>query len=313
MLRRIADHLFWAARYLERAQWRARLVDVNCNLLLEVPPRDSDPWEPVLAITGETEAFSAHHSHADERAVVTFFTLDPANASSIKSCIAAARANLRSMRHQIPSELWLEVNRLYLETLAWPADALALQSIPTFFGALRERFYTIGGVVQATMTRGLAYDFVEAGTMLECTDNLTRLLDVKYHFLLPRIADVGGPADARQWAALLRSASSLEAFWQIYGNAVRADRVVDILIFNDKVPRSARFCLDRLSAALARIAAYHNGSERPRLGEERLLGRLTSESAASVIASGLHEFLIGFQQECAEVSARICNAYMIVE
>ena len=312
MLRSIADHLFWAARYLERAQWRARLVDVNYNLLLEVPPRAADPWDPLLKITGEAESFGAHHSVADERSVVNFFTLDRDNTSSIRSCIETARTNLRAMRHQIPTELWLEVNRLYLDAIDWPADALALGSIPAFFAALRERFYTISGVVHNTMARNNAYDFVRVGTMLECADNVSRLLDVKYHYLLPRIEDVGGAADIRQWAALLRSASSLEVFWQIYGNAMRAERVVDVLLFNGEVPRSARFCADRIAGALERIAGRHP-ADGAALGQEKLVEMLAGSSAQSVMRTGLHEFLLAFQDECAALATRIARAYMPVD
>jgi uncharacterized alpha-E superfamily protein len=310
MLRSIADHLFWAARYLERAQWRARLVDVNYNLLLEVPPRDTDPWNPVLGITGETETFGAHHSHADERSVVNFFTLDRKNSSAIRSCIESARTNLRAMRHQIPTELWLEINRLYLDAMNWPADALALGSIPAFFAALRERFYTISGVVHNTMARNNAYDFFQLGMMIECADNVARLVDVKYHYLLPRLEDVGGAADVRQWAALLRSASSLEVFWQIHGNAMRADRVVELLLFNGEVPRSARFCADRIAAALDRIAARDPAAERAEMGQSKLVEMLAATSAPVAITDGLHEFLLGFQKECAELATRVEAAYM---
>jgi uncharacterized alpha-E superfamily protein len=312
MLRRIADHLFWAGRYLERAQWRARLVDVNYNLLLEVPPRAADPWEPLLKITGEAEAFGAHHSHADERSVVNFFTLDPRSPSSIRCCIESARTNLRAMRHQIPTELWLEVNCLYLDAIKWPADALALEGVPAFFASLRQRFYTISGVVQNTMARNNAYDFIETGALLECADNVARLLDVKYHFLLPRPEDVGGPADIRQWAALLRSASSLEVFWQIYGNAMRVDRVVDILLFHPEVPRSARFCAERIAAALARIAARHP-DDPPNLQQNRLVNLLSQTSAVQAIQSGLHCFLLDLQNECAALATRVAAAYMPVD
>jgi uncharacterized alpha-E superfamily protein len=312
MLRRIADQLFWASRYLERAQWRARLVDVNYNLLLEVPPRDTDPWDPVLSITGETESFGAKHCRADERSVVTFFTLDRANSSSIRSCLETARTNLRSLRHRIPSELWVGVNRLYLESVGWPADALTLGSIPGFFAELREHFYQIGGVVRATMARDVAYDFYEIGTMIECADNVARLLDVKYHYLLPRIEDVGGAADVRQWTALLRSASALEVFRQIYGNALRADRVVELLLFNGTVPRSARFCVDRLAAALRRIAA-RQGEGAPELAPERPVDMLAASSSDLAISSGLHEFLLKFQRECAALAMRIAAAYMAID
>jgi uncharacterized alpha-E superfamily protein len=312
MLRRIAEQLFWTARYLERAQWRARLVDVNYNLLLEVPPRDADPWDPLLAITGEAEAFGAHHSCADERSVVNFFTLDRDNPSSIRRCIEAARANLSSMRHQAPTEVWLEINRLYLDAIAWPADALALVSIPGFFATLRERFYMIGGVIQATMPRDTGFDFLEAGTMIECADNVARLLDVKYHYLLPRFEEVGGAADGRQWAALLRSASSLEAFRQIYGNAMRAERVVEILLFNGEVPRSIRFCADRIASALTRVAGRHSNGTAPRVDASRLGSLLSGKSASSVIHDGLHEFLLGINRECAALSERIATAYMTI-
>jgi uncharacterized alpha-E superfamily protein len=245
--------------------------------------------------------------------VVNFFTLDRGNPSSIRRCIEEARANLSSMRHQVPTEVWLEVNRLYLDALTWPADALALVSIPGFFATLRERFYMIGGVIQATMPRDLAFDFVETGTMLECADNVARLLDVKYHYLLPRLEDVGGAADGRQWAALLRSASSLEAFRQIYGNAMRADRVVEILLFNEDVPRSARFCADRIAAALTRVAGRYGQTEAPQVEQERLAHLLKQTSAAAVIRGGLHEFLRGFTGECAALSDRVTAAYMTID
>jgi uncharacterized alpha-E superfamily protein len=310
MLRRVAGQLFWAARYLERAQWRARLVDVNYNLLLEVPPRHADPWEPLLAITGETENFGAHHSRADEREVVNFFSLDRANPSSIRCCLEAARADLRALRHQIPSELWLEVNRLYLDAMKWPEDALALGGVAAFFTSLRERFYAISGIVRNAMARDLAYDFFETGTMLECADNVARLLDVKYHYLLPRLEDVGGPADIRQWAALLRSASSLEVFRRIYGNAPRADRVVELLLFDSEIPRSARFCADRIAAALGRIATREAVDDPPEVRQDQLVAMLASSSAAAAINDGLHEFLLGFQSECAALATRIAEAYM---
>jgi uncharacterized alpha-E superfamily protein len=115
VLRRIAGSLFWSARYLERAQWRARLVDVNHRLLLEVPPREADPWEPLVRITAEQDQFFTLHSRADEKSVMDFFVFDRENRSSIRSCIEAVRSNLSPLRHLISSELWLEINRLYLE------------------------------------------------------------------------------------------------------------------------------------------------------------------------------------------------------
>jgi uncharacterized alpha-E superfamily protein len=309
VLRRVADHLFWAARYLERTQWRARLVDVNYHLILEVPPRDADPWEPLLAITAERDIFARRYARADEASVVNFFTFDRDNPASIANCIEAVRLNLSSIRHLISTELWLAVNRLYLKMRDWSAQQAAT-GLSAFFACLRDDFYSITGVIDATMRRDAAYDFIEIGTMLERADNIARLLDVKYHYLLPRIEDVGGEADLRQWAAVLRSASALEAFRQIYGNSIRVDRVVQMLIFDPLFPRSARYSAERLGAALGRVAAAGGPGDGPHTMAEGLTVILAGGSAGAMIASGLHEFLLGMENQCAVISNSVVHEYM---
>lgn len=313
MLRRIAGSLFWAARYLERAQWRARLVDVNYHLLLEVPPRDIEPWEPLVRITAEQDLFATKHSHAGEASVIDFFVFDKGNRSSIRNCIESVRANLSPLRHLISSELWLAVNRLYLETQGWSPQALAAAGVSAFFAELQRHFYTIDGIVVNTMPRDLTYDLIEIGTMLERTDNVSRLLDVKYHYLLPRLEDIGGPADIRQWAAVLRSASAFEAFRKVYGNAIRVNRVVEILVFDPSFPRSMRFCVERLEQALARIALREEepAADNPPCAE--LLSILHAGEADQTIADGLHEFLIGVEAGCARLADHVFDRYMSLE
>lgn len=311
MLRRIAGDLFWTARYLERAQWRARLVDVNYRLLLEVPPRDADPWEPLVQITGEMDLFGVKHSHADEAAVVSFFTLDRENPCSIRRCIEGARANLSPLRHLISSELWLEVNKLHLDAQSWSLEALTTAGITAFFAALRERFYMLTGIIQSTLPRDPAYDFIAIGTMIERADNVARLLDVKYHYLLPRQAEVGGAADARQWTAVLRSASALEAFRKRHGGVIKTDRVIEILLFDPTFPRSARFCLERIAASLTRIMNEEGGERAaPTLPCDNLLNILCTGSAAEAIAQGLHGFLLNVQSECAACASTVFDQYM---
>ncbi|HTW87305.1 MAG TPA: alpha-E domain-containing protein [Candidatus Binataceae bacterium] len=310
MLRRIAGSLFWAARYLERAQWRARLVDVNYHLLLEVPPRDAEPWEPLVRITAEQELFATLHSQVTEAAVIDFFVFDKENRSSIRNCIEAVRANLSPVRHLISSELWIEVNRLYLESPRWSAQTLAASGVSAFFADLQRHFYTIAGIIGNTMPRDLAYDLIEIGTMLERPDNVSRLLDVKYHYLLPRLEDIGGPADLRQWAAVLRSASAFEAFRKVYGNAIRVNRVVEILVFDPAFPRSMRFCIERLAGALARLAAEEGDPSGESPSCDELLTLLRNGSAEKTIASGLHEFLIGVEAMCARLAAQVFDRYL---
>jgi uncharacterized alpha-E superfamily protein len=310
VLRRIADHLYWAARYLERAQWRGRLVDVNYHLNLEVPPRMADPWEPLLGLTDEREPFSQRHAHADEASVVDFFTVERENPSSIRSCIEAARTNLSALRNMISSEMWLQMNELYLESRQWSAAQLASEGFSTFFTDLRNHFYAITGIIRSTMPRDLSYDFLEIGTMLERADNVARLLDVKYHYLLPRLEDIGGPSDGRQWAAVLRSASALEAFRKLYGYSIRVDRVVEILLFDPNFPRSARFSMERLSASIERVAAQNGGHTSRQPVSDTLLTLLRAGSASKVITDGLHEFLLKVEEECSNISDAIYSDYM---
>lgn len=313
MLRRIAGSLFWAARYLERAQWRARLVDVNYHLLLEVPPRDAEPWEPLVQITAEYDLFAAAHSRADEASVIDFFTFDRENRSSIRNCIESVRSNLSPLRHLISSELWLAVNRLYLETQDWSPRLLASTGVAAFFAELQRQFYTIAGIITNTLARDLAYDLMEIGTMLERPDNVSRLLDVKYHYLLPRLEDIGGAADMRQWAAVLRSASALEAFRKAYGNAIRVNRVVEILVFDPAFPRSMRFSIARLAQALARTASRENADSCETPPCDDLLSLLSDGTADEIIAGGLHEFLLRIQAGCARIADHVFDQYMSLE
>jgi uncharacterized alpha-E superfamily protein len=313
VLRRVAGSLFWAGRYLERAQWNARVVDVNYNLLLEVPPRDVDPWEPLVQITGQYEAFSMRHSRADEAAVIDFFTFDRENPSSTRNCVESVRNGLSPLRHLISSELWMAVNRLYLETQQWSAQTLAASGVFGFFSDLSDRFYTIMGIIANTLPRDSAYDLIEIGIMIERADNVARMLDVKYHYLLPRLDDIGGSSDMRQWGAVLRSASALEAFRKMHGNRITIERTVDYLVFEPVFPRSIRFSIESLHGALFRTAAA--GAERPamELPCADLLATLRAGCAADVIGGGLHEFLLYVQSQCAHISDTIAEQYMSLD
>ncbi|HXW82769.1 MAG TPA: alpha-E domain-containing protein, partial [Candidatus Binataceae bacterium] len=293
----------------------ARLVDVNFHLLVESPPGRIDPWMPLLAITGDREEFAKRYSSTDEESVLSFFTLDPENPSSIRSCISAARENCRALRHRISSELWLVINTLHLDALKWTPESMLGVGVYTFFAELREWFYLVSGVIRSTIPRGVGYDFLGAGRWLESAENISRLLDTKYHFLLPSVEDIGSPLDLAQWAALLRSASALEAYRQSYGNDIRPERVVEFLLFDASFPRAARYCMDRLEGALGRIAGGVQQREAPeRIPTAHALAvRMRAGSAGTVIADGLHEYLLGIQDDCALIGDEINQVYLRCE
>ena len=310
MLKRIAGHLFWTARNLERAEWRARLAEVNYQLLIETPPRDLQPWEPLLAIFGEREEFRRLYQSADENSVLNFFTLDADNPNSIRNCINIARSNARALRNHISSELWLGLNTLYLSAQEWTPEVFRSPGVFAFFAELKDSFYRLAGIRRGTMPRDLAYDFMELGIMLERTEDVSRMLDVKYHFLLPRLEDVGGAVDLLQWAAVLRSGSALEAYRKRYGGTIRIDNVVDILLFDSSFPRSALYSVERLGAFLNRIAAAAPDASPAAAAAGRLLAEIHAKKPADVIHEGLHQFLLHIQDSCAEISELVFEQYL---
>jgi uncharacterized alpha-E superfamily protein len=321
MLRRIAGNLFWLARYLERAEWRARLVDVNYRLLVENPAEAKDEWWPLLAVTGEWDLFGEHYETYDERSILAFFTFDPHNRSSIASCIEYARENCRATRNRISSELWFEINTLHLEAKCWTSELMLSRGLVPFFAELRERFFRISGVMESTLPRDPGYDFLSLGKWLEAAENVTRLLDTRYHFLLPSPADVGSPLDLSQWAALLRSASALESYRNAYGNSITVERVVEFMLFDETFPRAARFCVDRLAMALKRIdsacplelqvSADDSLANVPTA--YALNSKLAGGSASAAITGGLHEYLLAIQADCAAINDEIFTAYFKYE
>jgi uncharacterized alpha-E superfamily protein len=310
----MAANLFWLTRYLERAEWRARLLEVNYRLLVEGPRQPEDGWWPLLAITGEWDLFSEHYAAYDERSILSFFAFDPNNRSSIATCVEYARENCRATRHRVSSELWLEINTLYLESKHWSFERVQRGGLLPFFADLRERFFRIEGVMQTTLPRDCGYDFLGLGRWLESAENVTRLLDAKYHFLLPQPDSTDSPLDYSQWRALLRSASGLEPYRSAYGNAIGAEHVIDLLLFNPLFPRAARFSVEQLEAALGRIQG--DALEHPPVtvaAAHALGGRLRTDTAAAVLARGLHDYLLAIQEDCAAIGDAIFNAYFKYE
>jgi uncharacterized alpha-E superfamily protein len=310
VLRRIADHLFWAFRNLERAEWRARLAQVNYQLLIETPPRNLPPWEPLLAIFNEREEFLALYAAPDEASVLNFFTLDSRNPNSIRNCINVARNNARALRHDLSSELWLDLNTLYLAAQQWTPEVFRSPGVFAFFAELKDSFYRIAGIRQSTLPRDLAYDFMEIGMMLERAEDVSRMLDAKYHFLLPRLEDVGGAVDLLQWTAVLRSASGLEAYRKRFGSAIAVSNVVEILLFDESFPRSVRYSIERIETSLRRIAAGAPEKSPAAAAAGKLLEEIRTGRPAEIIQGGLHQFMLHIQDSCAEISDLVFQEYL---
>ena len=336
MLSRVAESVYWMSRLVERAENVARFIGVNLHLSLDQPgagggeANQGEQWRPLVVTSGDEAAFDRRYGRSDDghaggatRAnVIRFLATDGANPNSVRSCLAQARENARTVRECISEEMWEHLNRFHLMVAeacepGGAADAAAAgphgspQAAPhEFFDAVRRAGQQFLGVTDATMTHGEAWQFCRLGRCVERADKTTRILDVKYYLLLPDPADVGGPFDAIQWAALLRSAGALQMYRQRHGRITPQD-VVDFLVLDREFPRSVLHCLVQADAALHRVTGRPVGT----FGDpaEQRLGKLHADLAftrpGDAVAGGLHEFLDDLQRRLNDVGDAVRDTF----
>jgi uncharacterized alpha-E superfamily protein len=315
MLSRVAESLYWMSRYIERAENNARIAEVNLQLLLDLTSQpELDPqqlWDPIISSLEENDLFDSLYKEPDGRAAIDFVALQKKSRNSIYSCISQARENARTTREQISSEMWEQINRLYLFVTGDNARKLLRASPYEFFRRIIAGSHLFQGISDATMTHGEGWDFIRIGKLLERADCTSRILDVKYHILLPSGERVGGNVDTIQWMAVLRSCSALEAYRKAYVDQVAPWKVAEFLIIHPDFPRSIRYSVDCLDTALHRIsgaADTHYTNEA-----ERLSGRLRSDldfiTIGDIFKFGLHEYLETVQKRLVEVSNAMHEFY----
>lgn len=312
MLSRVADSVFWMARYVERAENVARFIDVNHNLTLDLGEELGDQWAPLVYTTGDHEAFFKRYPSATRENVLRFLTFDTENGNSILSCLSGARENARTAREIISSDMWEELNRFYL--LVRDAVREALPCDHDFFARIKRASHLLIGTTDATMSHGEAWHFARMGRLLERADKTSRILDVKYFILLPNATDVGTTLDVTQWSALLRSTSALEMYRRSHGRIVPL-KVIDFLLLDRQFPRSVRYCVGGAEESLHAITGTPDGMFGNRAEQE--LGRLRSEldftSIDDVIQTGLHEFIDDVQQRLNGTGEAIYKTFVAAE
>jgi len=315
MLSRVADSIFWMSRYIERAENVARFIDVNLNMSLDLGPNQTSQWAPLVYTTGDHADFAARYGQPTQASVLEFLTFDKENPNSIMSCLQTARENARTVRENISSQMWQELNKFYLLVREGARSRQHVINSPfDFFDRIKQFGYMLEGATEATMSHGESWHFRRLGRMLERADKTSRILDVKYFVLLPEVADVGTPLDTIQWAALLKSASALEMYRQACGR-ITPDRVAEFLILDRDFPRAMRFCLIRAEQSLLSITGGTQGSFR-NVAEQRL-GRLRAEldysNITDVINTGLHEFIDRFQNHINDIGAAVQTTFFAVK
>lgn len=313
MLSRVADSIYWLNRYIERADNVARFVDVNLNLMLDLPAGVTQQWQPLVITTGDSDLFQNRYGEATAENVIRFLTFDPDYPNSILSVLQVARENARSIREIISSEMWEEVNSFYW-MVKEAAQGGSLGTLPDFFTQVKLASHRFAGVMDATMTHNEGWHFGQMGRLLERADKTTRILDVKYFLLLPSVQWVGTPLDQIQWMALLKSASAYEMYRKCQ-RRITPTGVAEFLILDRQFPRSIHFCLSQAEQSLHQITSTPVGTWCN--SAERALGRVCAQlgylTIEDVVDTGLHEFLNQMQIEINGIGNQISTTFSAVE
>ena len=315
MLSRVADSLYWLGRYIERAENTARILDVNLQLTLDSeqsgPDAEEREWQPIIATLEDQKLFRSLYAVTSGDAVCEFVTFAKENPNSIACCVARARENARTVREYISSEMWERINGLYLWLNSAAARQLFAGSAIDFYRQVVDYSHQFHGTTDATLTHGEGWNFLQIGKYLERADAASRILDLKYHILLPSGEQVGGNVDTVQWQAVLKSCSAFEAYRKIHTGQVAPWSVAEFILLHEDFPRSVRFCCERLDRALHHIS----GSDQDHYANEaeRLSGRLCSDlryaAIAEIFQSGLHEYLDAIQRRLIEISGAMRGQY----
>ena len=275
MLSRVAESIYWMARQVERAENLARFLEVTHNLMLDQKDALSDPWAPLISVSGEFDAFAERYSVTNAESVTQFLAFDSTYPNSMISSLRQARENARGVRESLSSEAYEQVNQFF-SFVELASKEPALESTNNFLSEVRRIAIQWTGVLDSTMSRNIGWHFANVGRMLERADKTSRILDVKYFNILPKADDVGTAIDDLQWSALLYAIGGFEAYRRQH-RMINIPRVVEFFLFNRNFPRSVRFCVNSARLSLIKIS-----KRSKRDGDEQTteLGNQTATSSA---------------------------------
>jgi uncharacterized alpha-E superfamily protein len=309
MLSRVAENLYWMARYLERAEDLARLVNVNSNLVLDLPRHSDFGWEPLVAITGGAERFGELYEELDERSVVRFLVADRRNPGSILSSLDAARENLRTTRDIVPREAWEQLNDLYLTARQRTQSGVPKRGRYEFLLGLIGCCQQVTGLLAGTMSRNEAYWFIKAGRYLERADMTARIVDVRSEDLLAERPDDLTPFANIQWMSVLKSLTAYQMYRHHVRLRVRAPDVLRFLLQDDLFPRAVVHCLGEVTASLQHLPNH----AAPVRAAGQLQARVRAEPVQALWPGDLPAFLDGLQSAIAGLHDGIDATWFAVE
>ena len=310
MLSRTADHLFWMARYTERAENTARMLDVNLQtqLLPQSAEAAEQGWRAVLGISELQPAFDDKYPAITHKDVIDFMVKDPENPSSIASCLTHARENARAVRGALTTEVWETQNTTWLDMQSVLNNHTLERDPGEFFEWVKHRSHLSRGVTIGTMLKDEAFYFIRLGTFLERADNTARILDVKFHSADGNLL-ASHDADFYHWASVLRSVSAFETYRKAYRDVITPARVAELLILRADMPRSLMACVTEVVTNLAEVR--NNSSAETERFAGRIHADLRFSSMDEILKRGLHDFLTEFLKQIYELGNRVSRDFLL--
>lgn len=311
MLSRIARGMYELGRRIESAENVTRILDVNYRMSLELDYfSDLDVWSPMLAITGSRAKFDELYDELNEENVYDFLLLCEDNPNSVIVSLRLAREYARTMRERISEEMWEHLNRMHLEMQSLTLSEVQHKGSYYFNQRIQSFCNAFHGFADNTMVHGEAWQFLRLGRNLERAAMTGRILGIKYHMLLPDPAEVGRPLDLHQWQALLRSVSGYEAYRRLYRARIAPEKVVNLILFDPRFPRSLRFCISHVRDGLRGIGAHTDGQRSLFALVANFLEELQEGHGSQVLEEGLQSHIEYIEQRCSQIHQKLIESYL---
>jgi uncharacterized alpha-E superfamily protein len=313
MLSRTAENLFWVARYMERAETMARLLEVGSRISLTPSAGHGhrSDWESLLQASGTAEGFWAKYGDPVQRNIESYLFFDRDNPSSVISCIERARENARIVRTAITGQVWDTLNTAFQQIRQIERQPRSEMELGELCDWVNRQSALLRGSMDGTMLRSDGFFFMNLGYALERADNTARLIDVKYFVLLPSVEMVGSGLDNHQWRVLLRALNAHRAFHWAYGGEITSAKIVDFLILNQASPRSLLSSTKKAMHHLDNLATYYNKPAGPaQESAQALVAALSATPVPEIFDEGLHEFLTRFIQDIGALTGLVQRNYL---
>ncbi|MDC3091806.1 alpha-E domain-containing protein [Rickettsiales bacterium] len=314
MLSRTAENLYWAARYIERADSIVRLLEVGYRISL-IPNTNSgynNEWESILDTSDIKSDYLNYYDKLNKENIEFFLLFDDRNGSSVKNCIEKARENIRSVRTAVTLEVWNAINSSFQELQKFTEKRYKSRELPEIIDWVKKQVNLIRGTILNTQLINDGYDFLILGTYFERADFTARIIDVKYFILLPSADYIGSDIDNFQWSLMLRSISSFRAFKWAYGNKeINSKKIIDFLVLNMMCPRSLIFSIEKINHHLDRLENYYNQKGSKQININKFYEGFKRLNVNRILEIGLHTFLKDFIKKLSAFYLNLEEKYFI--